>query len=137
MATVAELKERIASLPPPGSEVRQAFVCRTAANFGIFVINWLTGLTLGLTAYRYVATGAERANAHPLNRSLHAQRRSCMRREFVAETFTFRGVSASRLTYTPSAARTSLRRSWAMHHSKWPSVPSAVKALLVAIANAA
>jgi hypothetical protein len=55
MATVAELKERAASLLPPGSEVQQAFVCQTAANFVIFVINWLTGLTLGLITYRCVA----------------------------------------------------------------------------------
>jgi hypothetical protein len=52
MATVAQLKERAASLLPPGSEVQQAFVCQTAANFVIVVINWLTGLTLGLITYR-------------------------------------------------------------------------------------
>jgi hypothetical protein len=55
MATVAQLTERTASLLPPGSEIQQAFVCQTAANFGVFVINWLTGLTLGLIAYRCVA----------------------------------------------------------------------------------
>jgi hypothetical protein len=55
MATVAQLKERAASLLPPGSEVQQAFVCQTAANFVIVVINWLTGLTLGLITYRCVA----------------------------------------------------------------------------------
>ena len=55
MATVAQLKERAASLLPPGSEVQQAFVCQTAANFVIFVVNWLTGLTLGLITYRCVA----------------------------------------------------------------------------------
>jgi hypothetical protein len=55
MATVAQLKERAASLLPPGSDVQQAFVCQTAANFAIFVVNWLTGLTLGLITYRCVA----------------------------------------------------------------------------------
>jgi hypothetical protein len=55
MATVSQLKQRVASLLPPGSEVQQAFVCQTAANFVIFVMNWLTGLTLGLITYRCVA----------------------------------------------------------------------------------
>ncbi len=55
MATVAQLKERAASLLPPGSEIQQVFVCQTAANFVIFVIDWLTGLTLGLITYRCVA----------------------------------------------------------------------------------
>jgi hypothetical protein len=55
VATVSQLKERVASLIPPGSEVEQAFVCQTAANFVIFVINWLTGFTLGLITYRCVA----------------------------------------------------------------------------------
>lgn len=59
MATVAQLKERTASLLPPGSEVQQAFVCQTAPNFAVFVINWLTGLTLGLIAYRCVAITGE------------------------------------------------------------------------------
>lgn len=55
MATVAQLKERTASLLPPGSGIRQVFVCQTAANFAIFVMNWLTGLSLGLVTYRCVA----------------------------------------------------------------------------------
>ena len=59
MATVAQLKERAASLLPPGSEVQQAFVCQTATNFVIFVINWLTGLTLGLITYRCVAVTSD------------------------------------------------------------------------------
>lgn len=59
MATVAQLKERAASLLPPGSEVQQAFVCQTATNFAIFAISWLTGLTLGLIAYRCVAVTSD------------------------------------------------------------------------------
>lgn len=70
MATVSQLKERVASLLPPGSEVQQAFVCQTATNFGIFVINWLTGLTVGLISYRCVAVTADAIyvlDAHPLS----------------------------------------------------------------------
>ena len=59
MATVAQLKEAAAPLLPPGSEVQQAFVCQTATNFVIFVINWLTGLTLGLITYRSVAVTSD------------------------------------------------------------------------------
>jgi hypothetical protein len=59
MATVAHLKERAAFLLPPGSEVQQAFVCQTATNFVIFVINWLNGLTLGLITYRCVAVTSD------------------------------------------------------------------------------
>ncbi len=54
MATVQQLAERSARLLPPGSEVREAFVCQTAPNFALFVINWLTGLTMFWITYRCV-----------------------------------------------------------------------------------
>jgi len=38
MATVAQLKERVAPLNPPGSEVQQALACQTGTNFVIFVM---------------------------------------------------------------------------------------------------
>lgn len=55
MATVPQLIERAAPLLPPGDNIRQAFICQTASTFGIFVVNWTTGLTLGLITYRCVA----------------------------------------------------------------------------------
>lgn len=55
MATVQQLKDRAAPLLPPRSNVRQAFICQTAASFVLFVINWITGLTLGWITYRCVA----------------------------------------------------------------------------------
>lgn len=40
---------------PPGSQVRQAFICQTAPNFAFFLINWATGLTMFWIKYRCVA----------------------------------------------------------------------------------
>jgi hypothetical protein len=42
-------------LLPPGSQVRQAFICQTAPNFAYFLINWATGLTMFWIKYRCVA----------------------------------------------------------------------------------
>src|SRR4051794_23877559 len=55
VATAQQLRERATPLLPPGSEVRHAFVCQTASNFLIFVINWLTGLTMHWITYRCIA----------------------------------------------------------------------------------
>lgn len=55
MATVQQLAERAYVYLPVGSEVRQAFVCQTASNFALFVVNWMTGLTLPWITYRCVA----------------------------------------------------------------------------------
>lgn len=55
MATPKDLAERAAPLLPPGSQVRQAFICQTAPNFALFVINWATGLTIFWIRYRCVA----------------------------------------------------------------------------------
>jgi hypothetical protein len=55
VATPKDLAERSAPLLPPGSQVRQAFVCQTAPNFAFFVINWATGLTMFWITYRCVA----------------------------------------------------------------------------------
>jgi hypothetical protein len=40
---------------PSGSKVRHAFVCQTARNFGFFLVNWTTGLTMPWIKYRCVA----------------------------------------------------------------------------------
>jgi hypothetical protein len=55
MATPRDLAERSAPLLPPGSQVRQAFICQTAPNFAFFFINWISGLTMFLIRYRCVA----------------------------------------------------------------------------------
>jgi hypothetical protein len=46
--------ERSAPLLPPGSQVRQAFICQTAPNFGFFLITYATGLTMFWIKYRCV-----------------------------------------------------------------------------------
>jgi len=55
VATPRDLIERSATLLPVGSEVRHAFICQTAPNFALFVINWATGLTMFWIRYRCVA----------------------------------------------------------------------------------
>lgn len=55
MATPKALVERSAPLLPPGSQVRQAFICQTAPNFAFFLNNWATGLTMFWITYRCVA----------------------------------------------------------------------------------
>jgi hypothetical protein len=54
-----DLAERSAPLLPPGSQVRQAFICQTAPNFAFFVINWATGLTMFWIKYRCVAVARD------------------------------------------------------------------------------
>jgi hypothetical protein len=55
VAVPKDLAERSAPLLPPGSQVRQAFICQTAPNFAFFLINWATGLTMFWITYRCVA----------------------------------------------------------------------------------
>jgi hypothetical protein len=55
VASPKGLAERSAPLLPPGSQVRQAFICQTAPNFAYFLINWATGLTMFWIKYRCVA----------------------------------------------------------------------------------
>jgi hypothetical protein len=55
VATVKDLVERARPMLPPGSQVRHAFICQTAPNFGYFVVNWATGLTMFMIRYRCVA----------------------------------------------------------------------------------
>jgi len=55
LATARQLAELSAPLLPPGSQVRQAFICQTGSNFALFVANWLTGLTMFWITYRCVA----------------------------------------------------------------------------------
>ena len=54
MASPSDLMERSVPLLPPGSQVRQAFICQTAPNFVFFFINWVTGLTMFWIRYRCV-----------------------------------------------------------------------------------
>jgi len=46
-------------LLPPGSEVRQAFICQMAPNFAFFFINWATGLTMFWIRYRCVTVNQD------------------------------------------------------------------------------
>ncbi|MBJ6637273.1 hypothetical protein H4K36_03715 [Streptomyces sp. DHE7-1] len=49
-----DLVQRAAPFLPAGSEIRQAFICQSAPNFGFFVITYLTGLTMLTNTYRCV-----------------------------------------------------------------------------------
>lgn len=51
----ADLARRSAPFLPAGSEIRQVFICQSAPNFGVFVVNYLTGLALYWIKYRCVA----------------------------------------------------------------------------------
>ena len=50
-----DLVERSASFLPTSSEIRQVFICQTAPRFTVFVITYLTGLTMFWIKYRCVA----------------------------------------------------------------------------------
>lgn len=54
MATVQNLKERAEPLLPSGSHITHAFICQTASNFALFIINWATGITMSWITYRCV-----------------------------------------------------------------------------------
>ncbi|WP_219975919.1 hypothetical protein [Rubrobacter xylanophilus] len=47
--------ERAVPFLPPGSEIRQAFICQSAPNFTFFIVTYLTGLTMFWIRYRCVA----------------------------------------------------------------------------------
>ena len=49
------LAERCAPLLPPGSQIRQAFICQAAPHPGFFLITYLTGLTMFWIKYRCTA----------------------------------------------------------------------------------
>jgi hypothetical protein len=49
-----DLAQRSAPFLPPGSEIRQAFICQTAPNFAFLLITYLTGLTMFWIKYRCV-----------------------------------------------------------------------------------
>ena len=55
MATVKDLIERATPLLPRDARIRHAFICQTAPNFGYFIVNWVTGLTMFMVRYRCVA----------------------------------------------------------------------------------
>jgi hypothetical protein len=50
-----DLTVRSAPFLPPGSEIRQVFICQTAPSFAFFLITYLTGLTMFWIRYRCVA----------------------------------------------------------------------------------
>ena len=50
-----DLVARSAPLLPPGSRIRQVFICQSAPNFGFFLVTYLTGLTMFWIRYRCVA----------------------------------------------------------------------------------
>jgi hypothetical protein len=50
-----KLAERCAPLLPPGSQIRQVFICQTAPSPWFFFITYLTGLTMFWITYRCVA----------------------------------------------------------------------------------
>jgi hypothetical protein len=55
LATPRQLAELSTPLLPPGSQIRQAFICQTGSSFAVLVANWLTGLTMFWISYRCVA----------------------------------------------------------------------------------
>ena len=50
-----DLVERARPLLPPGCQVRQVFICQTAPYFWLFVVNYLTFLTIFWIQFRCVA----------------------------------------------------------------------------------
>jgi hypothetical protein len=50
-----DLVQHSAPFLPGGSEIRQVFICQTAPSFLLFVITYLTGLTMFWIKYRCVA----------------------------------------------------------------------------------
>jgi hypothetical protein len=55
MAAGDRLAERCTPFLPPGSQIRQVFVCQAAASRLLFLITYLTGLTMFWIKYRCVA----------------------------------------------------------------------------------
>ena len=54
MSMRKDLIEHSTGFLPPGSQIRQAFICQSAPNFGYFLITYLTGLTVFWIDYRLV-----------------------------------------------------------------------------------
>lgn len=50
-----DLVERATPFLPPGAEIRQVFIGKTAPNFSFFLMTYLTGLTMFWVKYRCVA----------------------------------------------------------------------------------
>jgi hypothetical protein len=50
-----DLVQRSAPFLPSGSEIQHVFICQTAPSFVLFVITYLTGLTMFWIKYRCVA----------------------------------------------------------------------------------
>jgi hypothetical protein len=55
VASGDKLAERCAPFLPPGSQIRQVFICQTAPSPWFFLITYLTGLTMFWITYRCVA----------------------------------------------------------------------------------
>ncbi len=47
-----DLLKRAMPFLPPGSEIRQIFICQTAPYFWVFIINYLTFLTIFWIRFR-------------------------------------------------------------------------------------
>jgi len=54
-----DLVARATPFLPPGSSVRQIFICQTAPHFWVFIINYLTFLTIFWIKFRCVAVTDE------------------------------------------------------------------------------
>jgi hypothetical protein len=54
-----DLVERSAPFLPEGSAIRQVFICQAAPSFAIFLITYLTGITMFWIKYRCVAITAD------------------------------------------------------------------------------
>ena len=59
MSPRKDLVERSTRFLPPGSQIRQAFICQRAPNFAFFLITYLTGLTMFWIKYRCVVVTAD------------------------------------------------------------------------------
>ena len=56
MSLREDLVEHSTRFLPPGSQIRQAFICQTAPNFAFFLVTYFTGLTMFWIKYRLVVT---------------------------------------------------------------------------------
>ena len=54
MSLRKDLVEHSTRFLPPGSQIRQAFICQTAPKFAFFLITYLSGLTMFWIKYRLV-----------------------------------------------------------------------------------
>jgi hypothetical protein len=87
MSLRKDLVEHSTGFLPPGSQIRQAFICQTAPNFAFFLITYLTGLTISPRCWDYrvrrvAPAGTRRGSALTIASSRPrsgAQRKECVR----------------------------------------------------------